>query len=262
MSANSSDNTASSQQTIGGQEANSAAGAESSGLELAGVGREYEIYTRRFSPEETAARGETWDVLVEEFLQDYIPESAAVVDIGAGDGYFISRIKAGRRIAVDMSSHVELLREEGIEVHRVSACSLSSVLDDKVDAVFMSNFLEHLPNKKMLLDILSQCKEALKPEGKLIILQPNIRYAGSAYWDYIDHHIALTEHSLTEALEVTGFNVQVMIPRFLPYTAKSRVGRLANIIGTKKLVSIYLKVPLLWRIFGKQTFVVARPRIV
>ena len=91
-----------------------------------------------------------------------------------------------------------------------------------------------------------------------MILQPNIRYVGAKYWDYIDHHIALTEESLREGLEVSGFHVVRMIPRFLPYTAKSSLGRLVSPEHYENLVSLYLKNPLAWRLLGQQTFVLAR----
>lgn len=74
-----------------------------------------------------------------------------------------------------------------------------------------------------------------------MILQPNIRYVGPAYWDYIDYHIALTEHSLVEALEVTGYRIERLIPRFLPYTAKSNLGRLMEGSNVEGLVKFILK---------------------
>ena len=93
-----------------------------------------------------------------------------------------------------------------------------------------------------------------------MILQPNIRFVGRAYWDYIDHHIALTHHSLREALQVTGFEVVKEIPRFLPYTAKSMLGRLVAKLDPETLMKWYLSMPFLWRIFGQQTLLVASPR--
>jgi len=41
--------------------------------------------------------------------------------------------------------------------------------------------------------------------------------------------------------------------RFLPFTTKSRLP------NSLFLVRLYLQIPLLWRIFGQQTFVVAEP---
>ena len=55
------------------------------------------------------------------------------------------------------------------------------------------------------------------------MLQPNIRLTGAAYWDFIDHKVALTERSLVEAAELCGFETERLIKRFLPYTTKSRL---------------------------------------
>ena len=44
----------------------------------------------------------------------------------------------------------------------------------------------------------------LKPGGRVMVLQPNIRLTGPAYWDFIDHKVALTEKSLVEAAELAA----------------------------------------------------------
>jgi SAM-dependent methyltransferase len=223
----------------------------------AGTGKEESIYSKRFSLREDSTRNRTWQILCSEFLQKYIRPEDTVIDLGAGDGNFITNIKAARRIAVDSSPHVTLLENRGIEVLQIPAHELAAAIPGKADVVFMSNFLEHLTEKKAVLAILEECRKVLKTGGKVIILQPNIRYVGPAYWDYIDHHIALTEHSLAEALSVTGYTIDTMIPRFLPYTAKSKLGKAVGGGDRDWLVRAYLKFPLLWRIFGQQTFVVA-----
>ena len=222
-----------------------------------GIGAENDIYTKRFSSTEEETRRRVWEILCEDFLSQYVSPNDTVVDIGAGDGHFIKNIKAKRRIAVDLSPHALELKKFGAEVLLAPATELSQHVSEKVDVIFMSNFLEHLPNKSVLLEVLSECKKILRPGGVVMILQPNIRYVGSAYWDYIDHHIALTEHSLVEALEVSGFSIVRMIPRFLPYTAKSGIGKLVGGGKYAELVRWYLRLPLLWRVFGQQTFVVA-----
>lgn len=222
-----------------------------------GVGKEEIIYTSRFSAREEQVRNETWNVLVEEYFQPLIGRDKVVVDLGAGDGLFITKINARTRYAVDLSPHVNKLKSHGVSVLQVPGTAFAEKLSEKADIVFMSNFLEHMPDKMVLLKVLEECKRALKPGGRVVILQPNIRYAGPQYWDYIDHHIALTEHSLREALEICGFKIQKIIPQFLPYTAKSSVGLISSLLPTRTLVSTYLKVPLLWRFFGAQTLAVA-----
>ena len=43
------------------------------------------------------------------------------------------------------------------------------------DVVFMSNFLEHLQSKQLVLDTFHEAYRTLKSGGKIIVLQPNIR---------------------------------------------------------------------------------------
>ena len=84
------------------------------------------------------------------------------------------------------------------------------------------------------------------------MLQPNIRLTKAAYWDFIDHSLPLTERSLTEALTLTGFEVETMTVRFLPYTTESRFPI------SPTLIRLYLRLPPAQWLLGKQTFVVAR----
>lgn len=222
-----------------------------------GTGREDTIYRRRFSPQEEATREKTWQILCNDFFQTYVHQYDTVLDVGAGDGLFIRNIRAAKRIAVDSSPHVNALQQSGIKVLQIPADQMSFHVQKQVDVVFMSNFLEHMLDKKAVLTVLEECRKVLKPGGRLLILQPNIRYVGPAYWDYIDHHVALTEHSLVEALEVSGLTIDEVIPRFLPYTAKSRLGAAVNGGDRGWMVSAYLRMPILWRFFGQQTFIVA-----
>ena len=92
----------------------------------------------------------------------------------------------------------------------------------------------------------------LKPGGRVIILQPNIRLVGARYWDFIDHSVALTERSLVEAATLSGFSTETLVTRFLPYTTKSRLPQ------SPFLVRAYLRLAPLWRLFGKQTLFVDR----
>lgn len=221
-------------------------------------GFEEKIYELRFSVEEQLVRENTWKTLCKDFFQNFISVEQSVLDLGAGDGMFIGNISAKRRVAVDISPHVELLREKGVEVFLESATDFADKIGEKVDVIFISNFFEHLPNKDLVLKVLKECREALTPRGAVFILQPNIKHVGPAYWDYIDHHIALTEESLREALSVTGFVPEKVISKFLPYTAKSGIGRHVGSSRISKFVQVYLKFPILWKIFGKQTFIIAR----
>ena len=88
----------------------------------------------------------------------------------------------------------------------------------------------------------------------MLILQPNIRLVGAAYWDFLDHHTALTEKSLREAAELAGYETGQIITRFLPFTTKSRLPQ------APWLVRWYLRVPPVRWLLGKQSlYVGSRP---
>jgi SAM-dependent methyltransferase len=120
-----------------------------------------------------------------------------------------------------------------------------------VDVVFASNFFEHLPSKEAFLQTLQEIRRVLRSGGRLLILQPNIRFLNGEYWDFLDHHIPLTDRTLVEALLCTGLRPVEVVPRFLPYTTKSRLP------SHPALVRLYLRVPLAQRLLGKQAWVVA-----
>ncbi|HEX2681572.1 MAG TPA: methyltransferase domain-containing protein, partial [Candidatus Dormibacteraeota bacterium] len=115
------------------------------------------------------------------------------------------------------------------------------------DLAFFSNYLEHLPSTEAVLQQLRVAFALLKPGGRVLILQPNIRLLGGRYWDFIDHQTALTEKSLAEAAMMAGFKTSRVITRFLPYTTKSRFPQ------QPWLVRAYLAFPPAWWWFGKQT---------
>jgi ubiquinone/menaquinone biosynthesis C-methylase UbiE len=137
----------------------------------------------------------------------------------------------------------------GVKVIKGMSTDLSSFKDASIDVCFMSNFLEHLHFRQDIMVTLSEVFRVLKPGGKILILQPNIRYLYKEYWDFFDHHIPLSDKSLVEALQIAGFSIAEVIDRFLPYTTKSKIPQ------SRWLVRLYLKVPFVWKIIGKQAFV-------
>lgn len=122
---------------------------------------------------------------------------------------------------------------------------------DSLDVVFTGNFFEHLASRKVLAETLLQARRCLRAGGRLFALGPNSKYVGGAYWDFWDHHIALTERSMVEILEIQGLS-EVVVGRFLPDTMVNR--RRYPVL----LVSLYLTFPLAWKIVGKQFLVVAK----
>jgi len=210
------------------------------------------IYGHRFGEGEALEKDRVWKE-VTRYLQRWVPADGRVLDVACDLGYFIRNIVAGERWATDLRDVAASLGP-GVRFVQVDGLSLSNAVPhDYFDVVFVSNYLEHLPNRGAVVAQLAEIRAVLKRDGRLIVLQPNIRYVGAAYWHFIDHHVALTDRSLTEAAIAAGFEVEHLIRQFLPYTTKSRLPR------ASWLVRAYLRVPLAWRIMGKQTLLIARP---
>jgi SAM-dependent methyltransferase len=206
------------------------------------------MYDRRFGSD-AEFRDKMWKVLGGVF-QKYVPEGAAVADIGAGYCEFINNIKAGRKIAVDLNKDVKKFANKDVETIISSSTSMSRIASGSVDVAFSSNFFEHLKREDIEKTI-AEVHRILKKGGRFLILQPNIRFCYKDYWMFFDHVTPLDDRCLTELLELNGFGIREVKPRFLPYTTKG------NLPKSVFLLKVYLKVSLLQSLIGKQCFIYA-----
>jgi SAM-dependent methyltransferase len=214
-------------------------------------GRELQrIYDARFAGK-TGYRNRIWSVLVPYFSR-WFPSTGTVLDLGAGYCEFINNVTAGRKYAMDLNPDVHRRAGQGITVLQQDCAEPWPLPEGELDAVFTSNFLEHLPNKTAVSAVLSNAYRCLKPGGRFIAVGPNIKYVPGAYWDFFDHYVALTELSLAEALSNCHFEVEKLVGRFLPYTMSR--GR----EYPAWMLRIYLALPAVWPIFGKQFLVIGK----
>ena len=205
------------------------------------------IYSERFQ-KTSHYRNEVWKVLIKEIFQKEIPKEGRVLDLGCGYGEFINNINCRKKWAIDLNpDSKKRLDKNVILLEQESTKEWKDVKD--LDVIFTSNFFEHLKNKEELSKTIEQCFNKLRKGGKLICVGPNIKIVGNEYWDFYDHHIALTEESVTEPLTIDGFNVTTKIGKFLPYKIKQRKAPLT-------LVKLYCKMKWTWAIFGKQFLVI------
>lgn len=209
------------------------------------------IYRLRFEKLQDYRR-KVWDVLTASFFSRYIGAGDAVLDLGCGWGEFISSVRCGKKLAMDLNPDAAGRLGPGVRFLHQDSSRPWPLADGELDAVFTSNYFEHLPDKSALGRTLSQAFRCLKPGGRLIALGPNIKLVPGAYWDFWDHSIPLTELSLSEALKNAGFAVAECRAAFLPYTMSD--GRRYPLI----LLKAYLALPWAWRFFGKQFLVVAQ----
>ncbi len=211
-----------------------------------------QLYAARFPEAERRARVVLWKTLCDSFFARYVTPQSTVLDMGAGYCDFINQIRASRRIAIDLNPETADAAQPDVEVHSVALPELDSVVEaESVDLAFASNVFEHLRNPDDLLRVLAAVRTVLRPGGKLIIMQPNVRLVGGRFWDFFDHTLPLTEKGMEEALELSGLCVTESRARFLPYTTKSRLPQAAF------LIRLYLAFPPAQWILGKQFLVVA-----
>jgi SAM-dependent methyltransferase len=213
---------------------------------------ENQIYRLRFSKEEMKAQQALWKPICG-FLQRYVPADGATLDLGAGFSHFINNIQSRRKIALDVNGEnlhryahpeVEKLVSDGTRLSETSSASL--------DTIFATNVYEHFRSREDVADSLAEVFRALRPGGRMLILQPSFAYCAKQYFDFFDHRLIFTHQGMAEALEISGFEIKRMLPKFLPFTTKSRLPQASC------LVSAYLKVPLVWRLLGAQMLIVGR----
>lgn len=210
-------------------------------------------YRMRFSKIEQY-RNAVWKILCEEYFSIFISSEAHVLDLGSGWGEFINNVKAAKRYAMDLNPDAGR-RLDGETRFLHQDCSKEwQIQSESLDVVFTSNFLEHLPDKAHVEYAISEAYRCLKYDGLIICLGPNIKYVPGAYWDFWDHFIPVTELSLSELLKLKGFSIQLSIPRFLPYSMST--GRTPPLF----FVKLYLRLSILWPVFGKQFLVVGRKK--
>jgi SAM-dependent methyltransferase len=205
------------------------------------------VYDLRFGEREQKSKERIWYELGRYLQRKYVPEGGRVLDIATDRGYFIRNVSAAERWATDLRDTSSSLPSI-VRFVKADGLTLADALPtDYFDLVFMSNYLEHLDSAESVIQQFRVAHRLLKVGGRVLVLQPNIKLVGQAYWDFIDHKVPLTEDSLVEAATLAGFKTRELIRRFLPYSTKGRLPVNAA------LIRAYLAFRPAWWLLGKQT---------
>jgi SAM-dependent methyltransferase len=213
---------------------------------MGGAGGHAAYFTTRFPPD--PRRAALWRHLTA-YVARHVPPDARVLELGAGYCHFINAVPARSRVAVDLGEQVVACAAPGVTAVNADALeALAAQADGAFDFVFASNFLEHF--EWAVLDVMiKEIHRVLAPSGRLGLIQPNFRIAPHLYFDDYTHRTVFSDVSLCDWLGASGFRIAACVPRFMPFTVKSRLG------GLTFLVPLYLRLP--WRPFAGQMFVVA-----
>jgi SAM-dependent methyltransferase len=199
---------------------------------------------------EDPARAVVWKV-VADHLANWVPPDARVLEIGAGYCEWINHVAAARRVAVDIWPDVARYAGPGVETRVLDVSRDLPTLGTAVfDVVLASNILEHF-EPGVAASVVDDIGRVLDAGGRLVIIQPNFRYAARHYFDDYTHRSVFTDVSLPNMLRAHGFAIDRVEPRFLPYSMR----------GTKLpirpwIVRAYLRSP--FKPMAGQMLVIAR----
>lgn len=212
-----------------------------------------DIYSERYHAahlRSEPARAILWRVLADH-LSRYIPHDGCVLEIGAGYCDWINNVRARIRIAVDLWK--EFPRYAAAGVHPIlHDLSLGLLLfgDNQFDAVLASNVIEHF-NANTGAMLAGECHRILFPSGRMIIIQPNFAFSYKRYFDDYTHRAVYTHISLANMLKSQGFQIEVLQPRFTPYSIQG-----SKFPVQPWLIRAYLASP--FKPFAGQMLIVAR----
>lgn len=142
------------------------------------------LYAFRFRNVDQSRREAVWREIAA-YLYRLLGRPEVVLDPAAGRGEFINAVPSGERWAVDTA---DMQPDMGDDVRFVRSDILEADLPtNHFDAVFVSNFLEHLPNPEAVQRFLSRMHHSLCDGGRIAIMGPNFRYCSKDYFDCDDH---------------------------------------------------------------------------
>lgn len=205
------------------------------------------IYEYRFKDVNTVKKQIVWKEIADYIYKAHLNSPKRVLDPAGGLCEFINNVPSEERWTIDMVESVRKYADEGVKV--VVGDNLKVDLPENYfDAVFISNFLEHLHSQEEVAFFLSRMYKALKKGGRLAVMGPNFKYTYKEYFDFADHTVVLSELGAAEHLYGAGFELKKVYPKFMPLSFRSGGFLPVN----KFTVSTYFKVPIAWRVLGKQ----------
>lgn len=209
------------------------------------------LYSYRFQEIDQRERVAVWEEIARYVTEQALQRPVRLLDPAAGRGEFIDAAPAAERWAVDAVDYDAADRDPAVRMI-VSDVMTAQLPNDHFDGIFVSNFLEHLAGPEAVYEFLTRMRAVTRPGGRIAIMGPNFRYCAEEYFDCADHIVVLTHVAVAEHLHTAGFEVERVTPRFLPYSFRGRFP------ASPALTRLYLRLPPVWRLLGRQFLVVAR----
>jgi|688.fasta_scaffold364491_2 ubiquinone/menaquinone biosynthesis C-methylase UbiE len=187
------------------------------------------------------------------YLAKYLQKAESILDVGCGQGDFISQVQGRTLLALDLDSQAKNFLPSNVRFINGGIDRLTELEPKSIDVIWASNFLEHLEMEDALI-FLNEAHRLIRVSpgsGYLIVMQPNFKYAYKNYFDDFTHKTIFTDKSLVSVMRLSGFEVEVCEKRFLPYSLDSKKAKFSFLVG------LYLRSKI--RIFSGQMLIVAKP---
>lgn len=201
------------------------------------------LYAHRFKNVNQGSRNNVWKE-ISKYIFEISKRPESVLDPACGLGEFINFCPAPERWASDMGMSGEKIHPD-VRFAQGSFDELP-LPDEYFDLIYLSNVLEHLESQLAVNRFLIHARSKLKSGGRVIIMGPNFKYCADEYFDCADHTIILTHVSAEEHLVAAGFTPELTIPKFLPYSFRSKLPSFGF------TTNLYLRFKPAWRLLGKQ----------
>jgi SAM-dependent methyltransferase len=208
------------------------------------------LYEYRFRDVDQQARAAVWRE-IGPFVHRRLGSPQRVLDPAAGRCEFLNAVDARERWGVDLVDYEERWADAGVKLV-VGDVMEVDLPEDYFEGVWVSNFLEHLPDQETVAAFLERMRSRMAPGGRIALMGPNFRFCAKEYFDCADHTVILTHVGAAEHLYAAGYEIESVAPRFLPYSFRGRLPASAG------LTRRYLATPAAWRVLGKQFLLVAR----
>jgi SAM-dependent methyltransferase len=202
---------------------------------------------------ETPVRALVWEV-INEYLAPFIPPAGHVLELGAGYCYWINGVQAARRVAIDLWEDMAAHAAPRVETLQHDLTRGLAFLENQTfDTVLASNVFEHF-ELDVVERLVHDVYKRLKFGGRLLVIQPNYRYAYRHYFDDYTHRSIFSDVSLSALLRAQNFRIERVEPRFTPYSLRG-----SRLPVRKWLIRLYLHSPI--RPWAGQMLVVAQKSI-
>jgi SAM-dependent methyltransferase len=208
------------------------------------------LYEYRFRDIPQTTRSQAWTEIAAHVYRE-LGRPQRTLDPAAGRGEFINAVPSPERWAVDAVDYEEGTHDPGVNVV-VSDIFEAELPQEHFDAVWVSNFLEHLLTQEAVATFLEKMRDTLRNGGRIGVMGPNFRYCAKEYFDCADHTLIFTHVAIAEHLYAAGFEPIRIVPRFLPYSFRGRLP------AGPRLIRRYLQTPQAWPLLGKQFLVIGQ----